>query len=163
MKHIPKFKALNKASDAEELVTKSRYGNNIHDKNLVDSVSVEKMDELAEKLNIDLNISTEIKCEICGAKYKKIGFLNAHMKKKHDLNTLEGSPCDLCEENFENSTRLQDHIATCHQIKCPQCDIIFNSTASLKQHLTEHSYVCIVCGKSFEKKWKLNKHVKSHV
>ena len=115
---------------------------------------IEEVITSVERMGID-----ELKCKICGAEYKKIGYLKTHMTKKHGTKTT--LQCETCQENFDSKRSLERHIQTEHVFACSECKETFTSKSNLDTHLLNH-FSCNICNKAFDKKWKLTKHAKCH-
>lgn len=76
-------------------------------------------------------------CSFCGVSYKWFKFLVAHIKKKHQVETL--MECDGCGEEFYNSLAFQQHWKLKHVAwkkfhKCKKCHRSFTAKSFLRMH-----------------------------
>ncbi|TWC53015.1 insecticidal toxin complex protein TccC [Pseudomonas sp. SJZ080] len=79
--------------------------------------------------------------------------------------------CDLCEESFAQKITLTQHTYTHTKNRPYKCDWIgcrdsFSQSSTLAQHKLKHtdvrSFKCDVCGKAFQRKTHLERHVWTH-
>jgi len=80
-------------------------------------------------------------CSVCGNDYARIENLRAH-QRKHTGETPYS--CSHCEDKFNMSYKLKEHINTKHL------------------NVPKQMFVCEVCGKEYKKKIHMNEHLKSH-
>ena len=152
-----------------------------------DELDVEKLTDMMMDAEIDES-KTALKCKQCGAVYKKPWTLKAHIKKKHESQPIS-LKCGQCEEMFTTQKNLNAHIKLLHPIlfvcvvrkevffdgaslaahnrthpkvfTCDECTEVFNDKTSLNNHKKIH-FVCNICQRNCESKYKLNRHLKSH-
>ena len=91
-------------------------------------------------------------CDFCSMRYKRKNGLTAHMKSKHG----QKISCDLCSEIFDENAPFQKHFKSVHE--CKYCG---NPFSDLSSHEVIH-LTCTKCEKTFDKMWKLTKHLKTH-
>lgn len=127
---------------------------------------------------------SELVCNLCGSKYKKVGNLNLHMKKKHQEVSIDPK-CNVCGKTFdtedellkhkpqhyrcneccipfEDARSLNRHNKTYHsEVECGICNVACSDRSSYDVHMVEH-LKCNICGKGFDKQHKLNRHAKTH-
>ncbi|XP_046393026.1 zinc finger protein 26-like [Ischnura elegans] len=112
----------------------------------------------------DASSKTNLICEVCGARYKTVYSLKAHVQL-HGERRFE---CDICHKRFHRKDVLQEHISVHQdpQIPCPVCDKKVKTKKSLEVHMLLHKgerrYKCNECGKEFYQKGNLLKHMAVH-
>jgi hypothetical protein len=112
--------------------------------------------------------SSEFKCEVCGAHYKRLGNLKLHMRNKHDqsANQVQSEmivKCKLCDIRYDEVKYLNRHNKVHHSpIICSWCNEKCGDKETYDTHIKTH-LVCDVCGKEFDKQHKLNTHMKTHI
>ncbi|XP_071449265.1 PR domain zinc finger protein 15-like [Hetaerina americana] len=108
--------------------------------------------------------SKSLVCEICGAQYKSVYSLRAHVQL-HGERRFE---CDICHKRFHRKDVLQEHISVHQdpQVPCPVCDKKVKTKKSLEVHMLLHKgerrHKCKECGKEFYQKGNLLKHAAVH-
>lgn len=79
--------------------------------------------------------------------------------------------CYICGERFGYWRQKQKHLVEVHaapkrSYKCPECDMIFQTSQTLKEHFvishTEDYMSCIHCGVKFDNKYRLGRHMLTH-
>ncbi|KAL1380827.1 hypothetical protein pipiens_003530 [Culex pipiens pipiens] len=105
-------------------------------------------------------------CEICvqeTIELKQVRSLNIHLKMHQ-----QPVKCSYCDRRYANDRARDYHVQAFHlgeNAPCPStcsvCQKVCNSALALKNHLRKHTsaYNCEYCGKSFESKSKLNRHI----
>ena len=105
-------------------------------------------------------------CDICKKTFEKKGQKSLHMKKMHNLKTMQYTPiprkvgrpasrfiCKICKEKKKTDSELRNHMEVNHKN---------NSSAELqipkKRQL--HSFTCTKCNSTFDSRYKMNKHIK---
>ena len=75
--------------------------------------------------------------------------------------------CELCDKGFNLSVRYKDHMRK-HEGKYYKCDICgkkIGSKEGFGYHMNEHTNNfknrCELCGKGFNRPWKLKKHMEN--
>ena len=111
-------------------------------------------------------------CDFCPTKYTHKGPLRNHINKVHlkYKSVNDGKfKCELCDKSYILQAKLDSHIIIVHKqknpYKCSTCNKSFKHRHQLKYHVeTDHNgkfkFECIYeCGKSYELKEKLDKHL----
>ena len=96
---------------------------NTNDKNL----SSGNIEQLSEDLSVLIINKTCLDCELCGASFKKKGFLSAHMKKKHGANNIVEPVSETQKENDKEKTH-----------DCLTCGKVFVKKWKLNKHIKCH-------------------------
>ncbi|XP_046987631.1 uncharacterized protein LOC124590782 isoform X1 [Schistocerca americana] len=103
-------------------------------------------------------------CEVCGEVFHSNASLSTHKQ-------LHGEPrfqCEICHKIFQRSDTLHAHLAVHReaQIPCPVCQKKVKTKKSLAVHMRQHMgtrlFKCDQCGKGFNQKINLNKHLQVH-
>uniref|UniRef100_A0A2H8TKR2 Zinc finger protein 184 n=1 Tax=Melanaphis sacchari TaxID=742174 RepID=A0A2H8TKR2_9HEMI len=130
---------------------------------------------LVEHMETHDNCQTQ--CNDC-LKYVSVSELNNHMQQLHDKHLFK---CQKCNLQFEKQQHLNCHLIHClknshiqwnevcgkskaNSTTCSACGIVFNSSLSLKNHITigcKH-YTCKYCGQFFNSRILWLKHVDVH-
>ena len=81
------------------------------------------------------------KCETCKAEFIRKGDLKVHMDVKHLAQEINS--CDLCPSKFKWKKDLQSHKLEKHgpgenKHQCPECGKMFNQRRNMKRHLWTH-------------------------
>ncbi|KAK7933226.1 hypothetical protein WMY93_004122 [Mugilogobius chulae] len=132
-----------------------------------------------------LKVHTGPQCDICGKRFRKQLFLDAHLFRHKELeeekaakarNEIPAKPkrehkyhCSVCGKSFPRQMRLDEHMAI-HTGKpaheCSVCQKRYRTRATLKVHMKRHTGVkpfsCTICTKSFWKKVSLRDHMALH-
>ena len=81
----------------------------------------------------------------------------------HQVNTMFEHGCAKCEKTFVSRSKLNHHNNQLHEDReCDECGKIFkkgNFARHLKVH-TDTGFTCQICAKTFNRKDKLQEHVK---
>ncbi|XP_073996798.1 uncharacterized protein isoform X2 [Rhodnius prolixus] len=109
-------------------------------------------------------------CEFCHKKFPSSGSLKKHRRTHTGEKPYE---CLTCHRRFAAKETLNRHVRLHTGYKphcCPFCGKRFIQGTQLKAHLYYHtgeagmppieSFVCEICGKNFNRKARLNEHVK---
>ncbi|XP_062550108.1 zinc finger protein Xfin-like isoform X2 [Armigeres subalbatus] len=130
-----------------------------------------------ERANISTNTEdqsgkTQLKCAICQAEFDQLGTTREHLKLKHAQIHRYG--CPHCESTFLNAHSLAQHMAEHKEAqplrRCPVegCHFTMVTDEDQKKHQRWHEkktnprpkrFVCEVCGKNFEIKGSLLRHM----
>ena len=108
-------------------------------------------------------------CTYCSSGFISQELLDKHLylcksKKLQEASTF--NTCDICNHQFSSIQNLKLHTNLCHGVfHCPECEEVFSSYEKRKTH---HSKVhlgitlsCEECGKSFNNKGLLTRHVRT--
>ena len=150
--------------------------------------SFEKSHVLKRHIKTIHEKETDYRCEICDTSYTQKSTLDRHIRSAHENENSDEDyiptvyenetptieidkkyKCDFCGKSFEKSLVLNRHVKTIHEkglnYKCEICDIkYFGSQHELDEHMKikhETKNNCSYCGKSFEKKSVLYRHIKT--
>ena len=119
--------------------------------NSIDGVQI---NDSSPRDNEEVDKEKPYKCPTCGMTYKRKNGLTSHIKNKHKEDVLL---CELCNKKCGDASNLRKHMQSKHF--CKHCG---KSVKDLNEHVNEH-LKCHVCGKEFDKMWKITKHKKSHI
>ncbi|KAF4994612.1 hypothetical protein FGRMN_5681 [Fusarium graminum] len=107
-------------------------------------------------------------CDICGAKFKVVGYLKTH-KKIHSRTPFK---CDACGKRFKTQDEYDQHILehandlTNKPNACHVCGRRFTTKGKLNRHMSSHSedrpFKCDKCGSDFKFKEGLTGHKRRH-
>lgn len=108
-------------------------------------------------------------CMICHNVYLGRKSLQAHQKLEHVQEMKQKWMCNICEQGFCTSTKLNDHMNIHMGIKphtCHVCGKRFTDQSNLRTHVQTHSnikkFVCSRCSRSFRQKVHLQTHMLTH-
>ena len=123
-------------------------------------------------------------CDECGIKFKQKRDLRVHMLHIHNINyskedydeekykSSEEFKCKLCKLTFKYKKNLGAHVKSQHTasgtFQCDECEASFRSKRNLVAHKkykhepVTRDFSCPFCGKSFSKRWILERHKKLH-
>ena len=108
-------------------------------------------------------------CKICSKKFKKLKYLNLHLRVAHTNDKDKKYQCSLCDKGFPLMSSFRHHIRThtnSRPYKCKLCSVGFKQIGHVKDHLLSHSSKflesCRICGKNFKLNGSLKPHVISH-
>ena len=94
------------------------------------------------KVHLNLPLTRDYVCNICGATYNKKGHLKMHISSIHE--NLRPHKCEHCGKDFSRRQRLKEHIEGIHQgllkHKCNYCDKAYNNNGSKWNHMKSCSY-----------------------
>lgn len=109
-------------------------------------------------------------CLFCPQQLGSPKSLEHHMKVKHDHNVTEVFSCYICDKHYPVEKSLKRHMREVHSSKtsllCSDCKESFSSARMLSIH--QHNvhdkegnreYMCDTCGKIFETRRKVRKHI----
>ncbi|KAK7475734.1 hypothetical protein BaRGS_00033006, partial [Batillaria attramentaria] len=123
------------------------------DTNLISTPELDRNDSETEKHHV---------CETCGEVYS-----TAHLLTRHQRIQWEGDqyPCYLCDAVFPRTSCLHVHLRD-HTFVCEQCQVVFVSQSSLKEHTCDCSrktYECKKCKKECKERVELDEHIQTHI
>lgn len=94
------------------------------------------------KVHLNLPLTRDYVCNICGATYNKKGHLKMHISSIHE--NLRPHKCEHCGKDFSRRQRLKEHIEGIHQgllkHKCNYCDKAYNNNGSKWNHMKSCTY-----------------------
>ncbi|CAG4949393.1 unnamed protein product [Colias eurytheme] len=107
-------------------------------------------------------------CKYCPKKFKVPGSLNSHILWNHKR--TRNHRCEVCNATFISSSSRSSHIRKNHlketKYACESCGKRFFSKSELQRHSLTHTGVknfhCHLCDKSYQTRYGLNVHLKSH-
>ena len=104
-------------------------------------------------------------CSVCMKRFKWQDSLSKHMAL-HSDNTLH--PCSECNEQFSCLSLLNSHMLKHSESKlsCGICGRLYQHKSALKKHVKKHKYdtgfTCKTCGLKYETCQALKDHIKLH-
>ncbi|XP_033761950.1 zinc finger protein 82 homolog isoform X2 [Pecten maximus] len=110
-------------------------------------------------------------CDLCGCSFKRADTLTAHkvthIDKKYRLYQYK---CKECDKDFRSRAHLSEHMAMHSSLRMYLCDIcgVGFKRKSCQQkhmksiHLNPRSFQCRDCNKSFNTKYALLRHTRTH-
>ncbi|XP_021365058.1 zinc finger protein 112-like isoform X1 [Mizuhopecten yessoensis] len=110
-------------------------------------------------------------CDLCGCSFKRADTLTAHkvthIDKKYRVYQYK---CKECEKDFRSRAHLSEHMAMHSSLRMYLCDIcgVGFKRKSCQQkhmksiHLNPRSFQCRDCNKSFNTKYALLRHTRTH-
>ena len=109
-------------------------------------------------------------CEHCQKTFTSNSNLSHHIKSQHNPDGALLHMCRFCGKSFKAKLGLQYHEMSHTNKKpegCPHCDFKCLSKSSLMRHIqgvheSNNEEVCDICGKAFNTKYKLKRHIKLH-
>ncbi|CAH0702227.1 unnamed protein product [Spodoptera exigua] len=107
-------------------------------------------------------------CKFCPKKFKVPGGLHSHILWNHKR--TRNHKCEVCNATFISSSSRSSHIRKNHlkekKYGCDSCGKRFFSKSELQRHSLTHTGVknfhCHICDKSYQTRYGLNVHLKSH-
>ncbi|CAG9785817.1 unnamed protein product [Diatraea saccharalis] len=107
-------------------------------------------------------------CKFCPKKFKVPGGLHSHILWNHKR--TRNHKCEVCNATFISSSSRSSHIRKNHlkekKYGCDNCGKRFFSKSELQRHSLTHTGVknfhCHLCDKSYQTRYGLNVHLKSH-
>ena len=109
-------------------------------------------------------------CDLCTEEFRCKTHLKKHIMLNHEelYNELYNLTCPFCNNYFNNTYVLKNHIAEVHEKvkkhQCQFCEKAFGQAGTLKRHVVSvhekiKNYVCELCEKDFCTKGELTKHI----
>lgn len=107
-------------------------------------------------------------CKYCPKKFKVANGLNSHVLWNHKR--TRNHKCEVCDATFISASARSSHIRKNHlkekKYGCENCAKRFFSKSELQRHMLTHTGVknfhCHLCDKSYQTRYGLNVHLKSH-
>ena len=114
-----------------------------------------------------------VSCAFCPKTFAKEQALVAHVRNKHGKESP--LPCQHCELTFTTQRARKLHINNMHiffedgsvSLRCLECENVFDTMLALREHKQQQHkkkntgpFLCAHCGKQFNTKKLLNKHIK---
>lgn len=107
-------------------------------------------------------------CKYCPKKFKVANGLNSHILWNHKR--TRNHKCEVCNATFISASAKSTHIRKNHlkekKYGCESCVKRFFSKSELQRHMLTHTGVknfhCHLCDKSYQTRYGLNVHLKSH-
>jgi C2H2-type zinc finger/Zinc finger, C2H2 type len=113
------------------------------------------------------NISSNLVCTICGAKFSRPCKLRWHRQSMH-AHAGKAHKCECCDQSFPSVVELRRHAAThsAPRPQCPQCGLRFRLPSALDLHIAvshdrERPFKCDLCDAAFARKSAMRRHLKS--
>lgn len=118
--------------------------------------------------------SKNLTCKSCGTTFKSMSNLNRHTMRKHDENSHK-IVCEQCGKRFLLEFDLRRHLLShdsAKTIPCPDCNKLFKTLHSLKNHRSllhsdkergEKSFQCSHCHRSYFQERHLHHHMRKHL
>ena len=90
-------------------------------------------------------------CDICGKGFEKKGQKSLHMKKLHNIKTMQYTPmpisrkvgrpasrfiCEICKEKKKTESELRNHMTMVHGFTCQTCKEKKKTETELRNHMT---------------------------
>ena len=116
-------------------------------------------------------------CDICRKTFEKKGQKSLHMKKMHNLKTMQYTPiprkvgrpasrfiCEICKEKKKADSELRNHMEVNHagRLICKICKEKKKTERELKNHMTVNhasQFICKICKEKKETDTDLRKHM----
>ncbi|KAG4075877.1 hypothetical protein HA402_003703 [Bradysia odoriphaga] len=135
----------------------------------IDNTSPMVQGERKRRPKLPMNPITEFDrtCKLCDERtFSTLGLLYRHQRQMHP--GMKWYSCDICGAEFSHKVSMCAHMKDRHsnsgkKHQCQFCARLFYSDREMKSHESVHlnarSYVCNLCGKGFNTKKCLNKHL----
>lgn len=81
------------------------------------------------------NSSADVTCFVCRLKFSNDSRLKVHMKIHEGRKATPNKICELCQQCFTSSQKLEDHLEKHKRFYCQQCPKDFKEESSLKHHM----------------------------
>ena len=113
----------------------------------------------------------EIICTVCGTHFWTNAKLAQHEKTNTHTNNVikkQNNTCTICNESFLKKSNLRIHLKAHCDTKitysCRMCDVLFDKTTELEQHMqvTHNTFACDICSKSFPSLAAMEEHKGEH-
>ncbi|XP_073842843.1 uncharacterized protein isoform X1 [Musca autumnalis] len=116
---------------------------------------------------------TEHKCEICGIYFKKVVYLQIHIRKKHPSSIDAEYICKICNERFTTRRGRDKHFYRMHPVvqtsaehKCEICGSCYLDSRTLQTHIRkkhpssiDSEYICQICNQRFTTQRGVDSHL----
>ena len=119
-------------------------------------------------------------CNFCEEAFLRQEELKIHKKSEHDegrSQTDKSMDCYVCYKTLSSRNELHRHMRRVHpemaEYKCSECQLILHGDEEIENHKAKcartprktdgGTYICELCGKEFEKRYKLNSHMQKHI
>lgn len=113
-------------------------------------------------------------CYVCGKLFESIAALEDH-RPQHFRASVTQHPCNFCQQSFAKKISLLAHLKTYHgrsvfihsqrDVKCStykKCNDHEMQPEPVQKHIKNGIIRCKTCSKSFEKKFRLKIHERTH-
>ena len=108
-------------------------------------------------------------CKICSKKFKKVKYLNLHIRVTHTNDKDKKFQCKICGRGFPLMNSFRNHFrihTNSRPYKCKLCPKTFKQLGHVKDHLLSHSSkfidTCRICGKEYKRNGSLKLHILTH-
>ncbi|XP_044748760.1 zinc finger protein 43-like [Coccinella septempunctata] len=80
---------------------------------------------------------TPFKCSICAEGFRQNVSLRSHLKSKHNIEENKNFPCEFCDKSFGSNFALKVHLRLHSEqcYKCDECEEYFNQSIYLFNHM----------------------------
>ena len=110
------------------------------------------------------NNARKFGCNLCDKKFEKPYNLKIHMKSVHSK--IKEIPCDFCDKKFTRVPDARKHMVNFHGSL--ENSLLDDETKPKKPKIKREPgimgpqhFVCMHCGKKFDRNWNLSVHIKS--
>ena len=127
-----------------------------------------KNEKKIQKKTSETNI---LECSFCNDIFIKGVWLEAHVRRAHNIDCKEMKKCEVCSENFKTFLILNQHLLSDHKIfECIFCTETFSegTVLEIEEHLKESHDIdpmkevkCETCSSVFDRFLKYNQHMLS--
>ena len=138
--HIRYVHAEKRKYECDECKTKFKQKKSLRDHNL----NVHGINQFKEEYHNNKE-TNKFKCSQCGRSYLRKKDLNYHVKNTHQSEDVDKSfTCDICETSFKQKKFLNMHVKRKHGQEethaCPKCGKLFNRKDNMEKHLYRHKF-----------------------